>query len=85
MAKKATYQHAQETIRHAQQEGAIALTLSGMDLTELPEDIGQLAQLQTLHLTGTPLPPAAGSTGLAHPVANAGSSQQRPDRAADGQ
>ena len=41
---------AQRCIEQAQQEGAITLDLSGLKLTEVPEDLASLTQLQRLGL-----------------------------------
>ncbi|HEX5733912.1 MAG TPA: COR domain-containing protein [Blastocatellia bacterium] len=59
MARDKAYREAEKKIKIAQRSGAIALNLSGMQLTELPESLGQLTHLQSLslsynHLTSLP-------------------------------
>ncbi len=51
MARDAAYQQAEEKIEAARQSGATELYLSQMKLTELPDSLGQLTQLQTLELS----------------------------------
>lgn len=55
MARDAAYQEAERRIEAARLEVATELDLSGMGLTELPETIGSLTQLQTLDLAGNEL------------------------------
>lgn len=57
------YQEALDRIREAQETGATELDLSGIGLSELPPEIGQLTNLQTLDLSDnslTKLPPEIG-------------------------
>ena len=56
MAKDNAYKEAEKKIAEALKSGATKLDLSGMELTELPESIGQLTQLQTLNLRNNQLP-----------------------------
>jgi Leucine-rich repeat (LRR) protein/GTPase SAR1 family protein len=51
MARDEAYQKAERRIEAARQEEATKLDLSGMRLTELPEAIASLTQLQTLNLS----------------------------------
>jgi GTPase SAR1 family protein len=51
MAKNAAYREAEMKIEAARRSGAKKLNLSNMGLTELPESLGQLTQLQTLDLS----------------------------------
>jgi Leucine-rich repeat (LRR) protein len=46
---------AQQRIEQARQEGARTLDLSGLKLTELPEAIASLTQLQELYLSNNQL------------------------------
>ena len=55
MAQSKAYRKAEEKIAEALRTGATKLSLSGMRLTELPESIGQLTQLQTLNLSSNQL------------------------------
>jgi Leucine-rich repeat (LRR) protein len=55
MARDETYQEAERRIEAARQENTIQLDLSGLWLTELPETIASLTQLQTLNLSGNQL------------------------------
>ncbi|MDB9455230.1 COR domain-containing protein [Dolichospermum circinale] len=50
MARDQAYQEAEERIEKARQEGAIVLDLSKMKLTEIPDAIASLTQLQGLDL-----------------------------------
>ncbi len=50
MAKDEAYQQAEQKIQEALQSGATELDLSSMQLTELPDSIGQLKQLRKLDL-----------------------------------
>ncbi len=50
MARDEAYRKAEEKIEEAQRSGATNLDLSRMQLTELPESLGQLTQLQSLYL-----------------------------------
>ncbi|MDB9491355.1 leucine-rich repeat domain-containing protein [Dolichospermum circinale CS-534/05] len=50
MARDQAYQEAEERIEKARQEGAIVLDLSKMKLTEIPDAIASLTQLQELDL-----------------------------------
>ncbi|MEH2409225.1 leucine-rich repeat domain-containing protein [Nostoc sp.] len=64
MARDKTYREAEQRIKKARQEGAIELDLSEMKLTEIPEVIASLTQLQQLNLSGnklTALPEAIAS------------------------
>jgi internalin A len=63
MAKDGAYQKAEQRIAEARRTGARELNLSGLELTELPESLGQLTQLQTLDVSNnqlTALPAALG-------------------------
>ncbi|MFA6562972.1 MAG: COR domain-containing protein [Verrucomicrobiia bacterium] len=51
MAKDDAYREAERKIEEARQSGSKELNLSSMGLTELPESLGQLKQLQTLDLS----------------------------------
>ncbi len=55
MAKDKAYRKAEQKIERARRLGATELDLFDMGLTELPESIGQLTQLQLLHLSGNQL------------------------------
>ena len=64
MAQNKAYREAERRIKKARQEGAIELDLSKMELTQLPEAIASLTQLQQLDLSGnqlTELPEAIAS------------------------
>jgi Leucine-rich repeat (LRR) protein/GTPase SAR1 family protein len=64
MARDEAYQEAERRIETARQEGATELDLSSMGLTEVPEAIGSLTQLQSLNLSNnqlTELPEAIAS------------------------
>ncbi|MBD2614514.1 hypothetical protein H6G94_25110 [Nostoc punctiforme FACHB-252] len=63
MARDKVSQEVKQRIEKAQREGAIELDLSGMGLTEMPEAIASLTQLQVLDLSSnqlTILPEAIG-------------------------
>ena len=45
MARDEAYKLAEQKIQQALQSGATELDLSSMELTELPESLGQLTQL----------------------------------------
>ncbi|MEM6590625.1 MAG: COR domain-containing protein [Cyanobacteria bacterium P01_C01_bin.73] len=51
MATETPYQRTESEIAEALESEAIGLDLSGMELTELPEVLGQLTQLQSLDLS----------------------------------
>ncbi|MEH1974329.1 MAG: leucine-rich repeat domain-containing protein [Nostoc sp.] len=55
MAKDRAYWEAEQRIEQARQEGAIELDLSNIELTELPEAIASLTQLQQLDLSDNQL------------------------------
>lgn len=55
MARGGAYREAEQKIEEARRSGATKLDLSQMNLTELPESLGQLAQLQSLNLLGNEL------------------------------
>jgi len=55
MARDEAYQEAERRIEAARQEGATELDLSGIGLTELPETIALLTQLQELDLSDNQL------------------------------
>ncbi|MTJ07413.1 COR domain-containing protein [Anabaena sp. UHCC 0204] len=55
MARDQAYQKAAQRIEKARQEGAIKLDLSDMELTEIPEEIVSLTQLQLLDLSNNQL------------------------------
>jgi internalin A len=55
MAQNAAYRKAVKKIKAARRSGATELDLSNMELTELPESLGQLTQLQKLSLWGNQL------------------------------
>ncbi|MEH1868222.1 MAG: leucine-rich repeat domain-containing protein, partial [Nostoc sp.] len=64
MARDEAYREAEQRIEKARQEGAIELDLSDMELTEIPEAIASLTQLQELDLSHnqlTELPEAIAS------------------------
>ncbi|MEH2086531.1 COR domain-containing protein [Nostoc sp.] len=64
MARDKAYQEAEQRIEKARQEGAIELDLSNIKLTEIPEAIASLTQLQQLDLRNnqlTELPEAIAS------------------------
>ncbi|QSJ20422.1 leucine-rich repeat domain-containing protein [Nostoc sp. UHCC 0702] len=64
MARDKSYREVKQRIEKARREGAIELDLSGMGLTEVPEAIASLTQLQTLDLSSnqlTQLPEAIAS------------------------
>ena len=50
MARDEAYRKAEQKIEEARRSGAKELDLIGMDLTELPESLGQLTQLQKLNV-----------------------------------
>ncbi|MDZ8089727.1 MAG: leucine-rich repeat domain-containing protein, partial [Nostoc sp. DedQUE12b] len=51
MARDKAYQKAEQRIEKARREGAIELNLSNIKLTEIPEAIASLTQLQQLNLS----------------------------------
>lgn len=51
MARDEAYQEAKRRIEAAHQEGATELDFSSLGLTELPEAIASLTQLQSLNLS----------------------------------
>jgi Leucine-rich repeat (LRR) protein len=51
MARQEAYQKAERRIKAARQENAIKLNLEGLGLTDLPESITALTQLQSLNLS----------------------------------
>ncbi|MBE9125983.1 MULTISPECIES: leucine-rich repeat domain-containing protein [unclassified Coleofasciculus] len=51
MARDEAYREAEQRIEAARQAGATELDLSGMELTEVPEAIAALTQLQGLYLS----------------------------------
>ncbi len=51
MARDEAYRKAEEKIEAARRSGATELNLSDMRLTELPESLGRLTQLQSLDLS----------------------------------
>jgi len=53
MARDEAYRNAEAKIKAARRTGATELNLSGLDLSELPESLGQLTQLQTLNFFAT--------------------------------
>ena len=55
MARDEAYLEAEKKIEEALKSGATELILSGMKLTELPESLGQLTQLQSLDLSDNQL------------------------------
>jgi internalin A len=55
MARDETYWKADKTIERARRAGAKELDLNYMELTELPESLGRLTQLQTLYLSSSKL------------------------------
>ncbi|MEH2337510.1 leucine-rich repeat domain-containing protein [Nostoc sp.] len=64
MAQDKAYREAEQRIKKARREGAIELDLSDMELSEIPEAIASLTQLQTLDLGNnqlTELPEAIAS------------------------
>jgi Leucine-rich repeat (LRR) protein len=64
MARDEAYRQAEKKIEEARRSGAKELHLVGMVLTELPESLGQLTQLQSLDLSQnelTALPESLGN------------------------
>ena len=55
MAKDAAYKLAEQKIEEALKSGATDLNLSNMNLTELPDSLGQLTQLIELNLSNNKL------------------------------
>jgi len=55
MARDEAYREAEQRIEAARQAGATELDLRNLKLTEVPEAITSLTQLQTLHLSGNEL------------------------------
>ncbi|MEH2303584.1 MAG: leucine-rich repeat domain-containing protein [Nostoc sp.] len=55
MARDKAYRQAVQLIKKARREGAIELDLSDMELSEIPEAIASLTQLQQLYLSGNKL------------------------------
>ena len=55
MAKDEAYKQAEQKIADALRSGATELDLRSMQLTELPESIGQLTQLTSLDLSSNQL------------------------------
>ena len=55
MARDEAYRKAEKKIEEALRTGATELDLSDMELTELPESLGQLTQLQSLNLSSNQL------------------------------
>ena len=55
MAADEAYRQAEERIERARREKATTLDLSGIRLTELPNSLGQLTQLQSLDVSGNQL------------------------------
>jgi len=55
MARDEAYRNAERKIEAARRSGAKDLDLSGENLAELPEWLGQLTQLQTLDVRGNKL------------------------------
>ena len=55
MARDEAYRRAEKKIEAALRSGATELKLNGMELTELPESLGQLTKLQELNLAGSDL------------------------------
>jgi len=55
MARDEAYRKAEQKIEEALRSGAKELNLRGIDLTELPESLGQLTQLQSLDLSNNQL------------------------------
>lgn len=63
MARDEAYREAEEKIEEARRSGATQLDLSEMELTELPESLGHLTQLQMLHINRNQLTTLPGSLG----------------------
>ncbi|MCI0551320.1 MAG: leucine-rich repeat domain-containing protein [Anaerolineae bacterium] len=55
MVRDEAYREAEKKIQQALKSDATTLSLSDMKLTELPESIGQLTQLQSLNLSNNQL------------------------------
>ena len=51
MSRDEAHREAEEKIEQARRDGAAILVLGGMGLTELPESLSHLTQLQSLHLS----------------------------------
>ena len=66
MAADEAYRQAEERIEHARREKATELDLSSLGLTELPDSLGQLTQLQSLNVWEQPTDDAAGVAGPTH-------------------
>ena len=69
MARDEAYREAEKIIEEARQSGATELYLQGMNLTELPETLWELNQLQLLdlsHNTLTILPDSIGQLSQFH-------------------
>jgi Leucine-rich repeat (LRR) protein len=67
MARDEAYRKAEQKIEQARRTGATELDLNEMDLTELPESLGNLTQLQSLNLSSnqlTALPETLGNLTL---------------------
>ncbi|MEH2104845.1 hypothetical protein [Nostoc sp.] len=82
MARDKAYQKAEQRIEKARQEGAIELDLSNIELTEIPEMIASLTQLQLLYLDDIPTDRTARSDRIPDWVARALPPQQPSDRTA---
>ena len=82
MARDEAYKQAEQKIQQALQSGATELDLSGMKLTELPESIGQLTQLQTLNLFRNQLTTLPDSLGQLTQLTKLNLFQQPTDRPA---
>jgi Leucine-rich repeat (LRR) protein/GTPase SAR1 family protein len=63
VARDQAYINAEKKIEEAQRLGATNLSLSGMEITELPESLGQLTQLKALDLRYNKLSPLPESLG----------------------
>ena len=52
MTPEEAYEEALRRIREAEETGAVELDLSGLTLNRLPRELGRLASLQSLDLSG---------------------------------
>ncbi|ALF52156.1 hypothetical protein ACX27_03690 [Nostoc piscinale CENA21] len=67
MVRDEAYREAEQRIEQARREDAVELDLSNMGLTEVPEAIANLTQLQTLNLSNNQLTELSEAIALYHP------------------